>query len=105
MKANILPVLGVACALACSAASGATYLCTKDPADVSSLSCTKAPRDDHVYSPGAEQSVLPSSATVGYSVMVARAVQDSAHETAMAQRRTAASLAAYNATRTGSDGT
>jgi len=105
MKPKTLLALGVAGALSCSASTAETYLCTKDPADPSSLSCAKAPRDDRPYGPGAEQSIVPSSAIVAYSLMVAGAGQDSP-ATASARLRTAPppSLATYNSAGTGSDG-
>jgi hypothetical protein len=97
----------VAGALACSASTAATYVCTKDPLDVSSLSCAKAPRDERAYGPAAEQSVVPPSAFVAYSLMVAGAKPDSLPtETASARPRTAPlpSLATYSPARTDGNG-
>ena len=98
MKRKILLAIGMGAALAWGASTAATYVCTKDPQDVSSLSCEKAPREDRAYGPAAEQSVVPSSASAGYSLMVAGARDNSPTETASARLRTAPppSLATYN---------
>ena len=106
MTSKTLLAFGVAGALACGASTAATYVCTKDPLDVSSLSCAKAPPDERAYGPAAEQSVISSSASVAYSRMVAGARQDSPPtQTASALRRAPPpSLATYNPARTEGDG-
>jgi hypothetical protein len=106
MTSKTLLAFGVAGALACGASTAATYVCTKDPLDVSSLSCAKAPRDDRAYGPAAEQPVVPSSASVAYSRMVAGARQDSpSTQTASAFRPAPPpSLAGYNPVRADGDG-
>ena len=76
MKGNTLLAVGVAGALAWGASSAATFLCTKDPSDVSSLSCAKAPPEERVYGPSAEPSVVPSSAFVEYYLMAAAAAEE-----------------------------
>ena len=103
MKANTLLALGMAGALVCGASTAATYVCTKDPLDVSSLSCAKAAPDDRAYGPAAEQPMVPPPASAAYSSMVAGARRNSQPtETASALLGTARppSLAGYNSART-----
>jgi hypothetical protein len=107
MKAILLFVLGMASALAYGVSYAGTYLCTVDSADVSSLSCKKAPRDERPYGPAAEQPVVPPSAFVSSRQIAAAAAQHApARETASAQRRSSPqpSLATGPA-RSASDGT
>ena len=106
MTSKTLLAFGVAGALACGASTAATYGCTKDPVDLSSLSCAKAPPDERAYGPAAEHSVVSSSASVAYSRMVAGARQDSPPTQTASARRPAPppSLANYNPARTDGDG-
>ena len=100
MTSKTLLAFGVAGALACGA-STATYVCTKDPLDVSSLSCATAPPDERAYGPAAEQSLVSPSASVAYSRMVAGARQDSPPTQTAAARRPASppALATYDPAR------
>ena len=106
MTSKTLLAFGVAGALACGASTAATYVCTKDPLDVYSLSCAKAPPGERAYGPAADQPVVSSSASVAYSRMVAGARQDSPPtQTATAFRPAPLpSLATYNPARTDGDG-
>jgi hypothetical protein len=108
MNTNALLALGMAAALAWGAAPAATYLCTRDPADPSSLVCEKAPRDERPYGPAAEQSVVPPSAIVAYSLMVGDAASDPVAIAAPTPARPGAapppSLATYDAARSGGNG-
>jgi hypothetical protein len=107
MKSTTLLVLGMAGALACGGSYAGTYLCTTDAGDVSTLSCSKAPRDERAYGPAAEQPVVPSYSFLSSRQVAAVAAEHAAaRETASAQRRSSPqpSLATGPA-RSRSDGT
>ncbi len=66
MKRKTLLVVGVAGALACSAASATTYLCVQDPTDEYYLSCAELTSDALASSPLIEYSPASEPTFVTY---------------------------------------
>ena len=66
MKRKTLSALGVAGALACSAASATTYLCVQDPTDEYYMSCAEITSDALASSPSIEYAPASEPAFVTY---------------------------------------
>jgi hypothetical protein len=67
-RKTLLSALGVAGALACSAASATTYLCVQDPTDEYYMSCAEITSDALASSPLIEYAPASEPAFVTYLI-------------------------------------
>ena len=69
MKRKTLLALGIAAAFACGTSSAATFLCTQDRGDASSISCAEIPSEVLDSMASAEDTWVPSPPFVTYYLL------------------------------------